>query len=77
MFKRKVLVTAGASGIGRSMAEKFFQKGHDVWIVDINANALDNCSHEWKRSHLDVSDEIAVKELFLEIINFEMVINGH
>ena len=37
--------------------------------MDINANALDNCSHEWKRSHLDVSDEIAVKELFLEIKN--------
>lgn len=37
---RKVLITAGASGIGRHFAEAFLAAGDAVYTCDINADAL-------------------------------------
>ena len=36
----RVLITAGASGIGRAMGEGFAAAGFEVWVTDINAEAL-------------------------------------
>ena len=66
---KKVLITAGASGIGKSVAEKFFKKGYYVWIVDIDKNALNNCPQEWEKTLLDVSNDKQVKKLFFELKN--------
>ena len=62
-----VLITAGASGIGKSIAEKFFQNQYKVWIVDKDQKALDRCPNEWEKTKLDVSEEDKVNELFLNI----------
>ena len=37
---RKVLVTAGASGIGKEIAAAFLATGDAVYTCDVNADAL-------------------------------------
>ena len=66
---RNVLITAGASGIGKAMAESFEVNGDNIWIADSNKEQLNNCSKKWKKSHTDVRDESAVKKLFEYIEN--------
>ena len=63
-MSRNVLITAGASGIGKAMAMTFEVNGDNVWIADSNKEQLDNCPKEWKKSHTDVHDERAVKNFF-------------
>ncbi len=63
----KVLITAGASGVGRAMAEAFDAAGAEVWVADLDADALAQCPPHWRRSQLDVSDEAAVEALFAEL----------
>ena len=65
-MSRKVLITAGASGIGKAMAKTFEVNGDNVWITDSNKEQLDNCPKEQKKSHTDVHDERAVKKTFLK-----------
>lgn len=43
---RRVLITAGASGIGREMARAFTAGGALVFVVDIDAQALSDLSRE-------------------------------
>lgn len=64
---KRVLITAGASGIGRAMAEAFHRAGARVWIVDVDADALASCPPAWERERLDVCDEAAVAALFARI----------
>lgn len=61
---QKVLITAGASGIGRAMAQAFAASGANVWVVDNDVEALANCPADWGRDCLDVTDELAVEGLF-------------
>ena len=64
---KKVLVTAGGSGIGLAMCQAFAAQGFEVWAVDIDDDALANCPDNWRRTALDVTDETAVSELFNEL----------
>ncbi|MFN0113051.1 MAG: SDR family oxidoreductase [Paracoccaceae bacterium] len=61
---RRVLITAGAAGIGRAMGECFAARGYRVWVADADAEALALCPGEWRRDRLDVADEAAVAALF-------------
>lgn len=63
----RVLVTAGASGIGRAMAQAFHDAGAQVWVADLDAAALAGCPDSWGRTPLDVTDEAAVAAMFAEI----------
>ncbi len=60
---KRVLISAGASGIGRAMAEAFAAAGARVWIADADAAALEACPASWRRDHLDVTDEAGVAAL--------------
>ena len=60
---QRVLITAGASGIGRAMAEAFAAKGAQVWVADIDQAALGTCPAGWERDALDVADEGAAIDL--------------
>ncbi|MCP4187860.1 MAG: SDR family oxidoreductase [Gammaproteobacteria bacterium] len=62
-----VLITAGASGIGRVMAEAFLRHGAKVHLADISQQAIDDClvdNSELTASLCDVSDENQVTHLF-------------
>ncbi|AFO86833.1 SDR family oxidoreductase [Phaeobacter sp. BS34] len=64
---RRVLVTAGGSGIGRAMAEGFAAAGHQVWVTDVSAVALADVPEGWRTTVVDATDEAGVKALFAEI----------
>lgn len=63
----RVLITAGASGIGRAMGEAFAAAGHQIWVTDIDAAALGDLPAGWITSHTDVSDEADMAALFHRI----------
>src|SRR5699024_2588771 len=37
---KRVLITAGAAGIGRAIAQRFVDAGADVWVTDIAEDAV-------------------------------------
>jgi len=55
-MSRKVLVTAGASGIGRSIAEAFLAAGDAVYTCDINQSALDSAAAALKGLKTGICD---------------------
>jgi NAD(P)-dependent dehydrogenase (short-subunit alcohol dehydrogenase family) len=63
----KVFITAGASGIGRAMATAFDASGAQVWVSDIDAEALSTCPPHWRKDQMDVSDSDAVAGVFARI----------
>jgi NAD(P)-dependent dehydrogenase (short-subunit alcohol dehydrogenase family) len=63
----KVLVTAGASGIGLHVAQRFIENGALVHICDIDREMLEECSDLLPgagKTRCDVSDPLQVEELF-------------
>ncbi len=66
----RVLVTAGASGIGRIIAETFAGAGARVHICDLSDTSLAKCATEhpdWTTSLCDVSKEEQVTNLFGDV----------
>lgn len=66
-MSQRVLITAGASGIGRAMAEAFVATGARVWVTDVDATALADLPDDWRKTQGDASDEASVAALFDEI----------
>jgi NAD(P)-dependent dehydrogenase (short-subunit alcohol dehydrogenase family) len=65
----RVIVTAGATGIGRAIVDAFVGHGARVHICDVSAAALEACRREQPAvgtTLADVSDEAAVDRLFDE-----------
>ena len=60
----RVLITAGAAGIGRAMAEGFAAAGFEVWVTDVDTGALDTLPADWHAHRVDASDEAEVAALF-------------
>jgi len=70
MTGQRVLITAGASGIGKAMAEKFLGLGARVAICDIDDDALAamRTAHPELLTRIcDVCDEAGIAALFSEI----------
>ena len=65
---KQVLITAGASGIGRAMADGFAAAGFGVWVADLDAAALEACPQDWGRSCGDVADEEFVAGVIAEMV---------
>jgi NAD(P)-dependent dehydrogenase (short-subunit alcohol dehydrogenase family) len=57
---KKILITAGASGIGRAMGAAFEAAGHEVWVTDVNAAALEELPRAWRCHQADAVDEAAM-----------------
>ena len=64
---QKVLITAGASGIGYALAERFSNAGYQIWIIDISKEALKKCPNDWNKNYVDVCDENAMSFFFEKI----------
>ncbi len=66
----RVLVTAGAAGIGRAIAEAFLAHKARVYVCDISTEALESCRSEQPgitAVEADVADEAAIDRLFDDI----------
>lgn len=64
---KRVLVTAGASGIGRAMAQGFAVAGYEIWVTDVDPSALDLCPADWHRHHADATDEGVMAAIMQDI----------
>lgn len=68
----RVLVTAGAQGIGLAIARKFLESGADVHVCDVDEQALKAARERHptlSASLTDVSDEAQVLAMFRELEN--------
>lgn len=74
---RVVVVTGGASGIGRATARRLAQDGAHVAIFDINMEGAQEVADELKKQyghrrgmalHCDVTDEAAVAQAFEQVM---------
>lgn len=66
----RVLVTAGASGIGRAIAKMLLESKANVWVCDIDANAVEHFRIDFPTAMAtqgDVSSEADVANLFKQI----------
>jgi NAD(P)-dependent dehydrogenase (short-subunit alcohol dehydrogenase family) len=64
---RRVLITAGANGIGLVMARSFAALGDRVWVTDVDPEALSALPTGIRGSLCDASNEAAMDRLFAEI----------
>ena len=71
---KKIIISAGGSGIGWSSAKIFLDKGAIVYLCDINPTFLSKCKkHKLNNKKLfvfqcDASDENQVKNFFSKIL---------
>jgi NAD(P)-dependent dehydrogenase (short-subunit alcohol dehydrogenase family) len=69
---KRVLVTGGASGIGRATAARFLEEGSAVWVLDRDPRAGVELEREWPQlagiSEADVSDLEQVETAFGEAV---------
>lgn len=67
---KRVVVTAGAQGIGLAITEAFVAAGAQVHICDVNDDFLAAAKSKLPgvtQSHTDVSDEVQVDAMFAEL----------
>lgn len=62
-----VLITGGASGIGRAMAAAFDRDGYRVWVTDVDDEALAGLPKHWTGRRADAADEAAMAAVFAEL----------
>jgi NAD(P)-dependent dehydrogenase (short-subunit alcohol dehydrogenase family) len=63
----RVLVTAGAAGIGKAIAETFLKHGAKVHVCDVDASALQSVDSSISKSKADVSSVADVDRLFDDV----------
>ncbi|MEZ5716332.1 MAG: SDR family oxidoreductase [Paracoccaceae bacterium] len=62
---KRVLITAGGSGIGRAMGDSFAAAGWQVWVADPVLPA--DLPPDWQARATDVTDEAALARVMAEI----------
>ncbi len=64
---KRVLITAGGAGVGRAMANGFAAEGCDVWVTDVDAEALAACPNGWRTTQVSAVDEAGMAALFAQV----------
>ena len=72
----RVLVTAGAGGIGRVVADAFLEEGAEVMVCDVDEAALAALPASIKGARCDVSDRAQVAQLFAGITALDVLVNN-
>jgi NAD(P)-dependent dehydrogenase (short-subunit alcohol dehydrogenase family) len=67
MVERRVLITAGAAGIGRAIGNSFAAAGWNVWVTDVDAASLATRPKDWRADLVDVCDTTAMSDLFRKV----------
>ena len=65
---RRVLITAGANGIGLVLARAFAAAGDLVWVTDVDATAVAAVPQGIRATRCDASDEAQMIALFASIV---------
>ena len=67
---RRIVVTAGASGIGKAIAERFLADGDQVAVCDVDENAVAAFASAWPEAATAVADVTSETEMaaFLGIV---------
>lgn len=63
----RVLITAGANGIGLVMARAFAARGDQVWVTDVDAGAVGVMPAGIRATHCDAANEAQMAALFAQI----------
>lgn len=64
----RVLITAGAAGIGRAIAQRFVDVGAEVWVTDIAEAAVESARSQGLRATVsNAADESQVMSLATEV----------
>lgn len=71
---RTIVVTGGASGIGKAVVERLLREGSNVALVDLDGDAVASATHELASDRLlglaaDVSGEEATERYFRDTID--------
>ncbi|TCH99701.1 SDR family oxidoreductase [Roseococcus sp. SYP-B2431] len=72
----RVLVTAGAGGIGRVVADAFLEEGAEVMVCDVDDAALAALPPQISGTRCDVSDRADVAKLFAGIGELDVLVNN-
>lgn len=80
---RTIVVTGGASGIGKGIATAFAKRGDRVLVCDVNEEkGMETISELVKQGldaqfhHLDVSNATQIEQVFSKIENIDVLINN-
>ena len=76
---KKIVVTAGAQGIGRATAIAFANEGADVLATDINEEKLHELSKEYpniKIANLDATKKIDVEKFCSSLDNIDILFHA-
>jgi NAD(P)-dependent dehydrogenase (short-subunit alcohol dehydrogenase family) len=80
---RKALITGAAGSLGGAIAERFAEEGCIVMLADVlvqkaeaAADRLKDKGYQAEAVHLNVTDEEAVKRVFAEIAELDVLVNN-
>jgi NAD(P)-dependent dehydrogenase (short-subunit alcohol dehydrogenase family) len=65
---KRVLITAGANGIGLVMAQAFAVTGAQVWVTDVDADAIANLPKGLRGTTVSVADEPGMQALMAQVM---------
>ena len=72
---KKVVVTGGCSGIGKSIALTFMQQGAEVHVIDLN-QALEALPNSIHFHQADITDLEAVEQIATRLSSIDILVNN-
>lgn len=70
----KILVTGGASGIGKATVVKLLDRGHQVTVLDSDEEALETVDNSVDKANIDIRNRDELKTFFWRN-DFDVVVN--